>query len=130
MQAMAETPNACCRRASSLSSTLPLKSRRPTCRADMVYCHFPLTDGPQDDPTILRVAIQTVATLLKSQVPTLVYCGAGMSRSPAIVAAALSIVQGGNPEDKLKEIVAGHPHDVSPQLWEAVRLWDSPKGLR
>ena len=56
----------------------------------------------------------------KSQVPTLVYCGAGMSRSPAVVAAALSIVQGGSPEDRLREVVAGHPHDVSPQLWEAV----------
>jgi len=66
------------------------------------------------------MAIQTVVSLLKSQVPALVYCGAGMSRSPAIVAAALSIVQGGSPEEKLKEIVAGHPHDVSPQLWWAV----------
>jgi len=43
-----------------------------------------------------------------------------MSRSPAVVAAALSIVQGGGPEDKLKEVVAGHPHDVSPHLGEAV----------
>jgi len=36
------------------------------------------------------------------------------------VAAALSIVQGGSPEENLKGIVAGHPHDVSPHLWEAV----------
>ena len=43
-----------------------------------------------------------------------------MSRSPAVVAAALCIVQGGSPDVKLKEIVAGHPHDVSPHLWEAV----------
>jgi hypothetical protein len=43
-----------------------------------------------------------------------------MSRSPAVVAAALSIFQGGSPEDRLKEVVAGHPHDVSPHLWEAV----------
>src|SRR5208283_21745 len=93
----------------------------PILPRSMVYCHFPLTDGPQDDQSILRVAIQTVATLLKRQVPTLVYCGAGMSRSPAIVAAVLSIVQGGSPEEELKEILAGHPHDVSPHLWEAVR---------
>ncbi len=48
-------------------------------------------------------------------------CGSGMSRSPAIVAAALAIVQGGTPEERLREVVAGHPHDVSPQLWEGVR---------
>jgi protein-tyrosine phosphatase len=88
----------------------------------MIYCHFPLIDGPQDDQTVLDVAIQTVVSLLKKRVPTLVYCGAGMSRSPAIVAAALAIVQGGSPDEKLKEIVAGHPHDVSPHLWEAICL--------
>ena len=36
----------------------------------MIYCHFPLVDGPQDDQTILDVAIQTVALLLKKQIPT------------------------------------------------------------
>ncbi len=93
----------------------------PVLPRSMVYCRFPLTDGPQDDQTVLDVAIQVVVSLLKRQIPTLVYCGAGMSRSPAVVAAALSIVQGGSPEGRLKEIVAGHPHDVSPHLWEAVQ---------
>ena len=92
----------------------------PVLPRSTVYCHFPLTDGAQDDQTILEVAIQTVVSLLKKRIPTLVYCGAGMSRSPAVVAAALSIVQGGSPGEKLKEIAAGHPHDVSPHLWEAV----------
>jgi predicted protein tyrosine phosphatase len=59
--------------------------------------------------------------LLKNQVPTLVYCSAGMSRSPAIAAAALSVVQGGSAQEKLSEVVAGQSHDVSPQLWEAVQ---------
>ena len=69
--------------------------------------------------------------LLKKQIPTLVYCGAGMSRSPAVVAAVLSIVQGGSPDEKLKEIVAGHPHDVSPQLWEAeLEAWTATVGHR
>ena len=87
----------------------------------MTYCHFLIVDGAPDDQATLRVAIQTVVSLLKNQVPTLVYCGSGMSRSPAVVAAALAIVQCGTPEEKLREVVTGHPHDVSPQLWEAVR---------
>ena len=54
-----------------------------------------------------------------------------MSRSPAVVAAVLSIVQGGSPDEKLKEIVAGHPHDVSPQLWEAeLEAWTATVGHR
>jgi protein-tyrosine phosphatase len=92
----------------------------PVLPRSMIYCHFPLVDGPQDDEGVLDVAIRTIVSLLRSQVPTLVYCGAGMSRSPAVVAAALGIVQGGSPDEKLKEIEAGHPHDVSPYLWEAV----------
>ena len=92
----------------------------PVLPRSMVYCHFPLMDGAQDGQGILDVTIQTVVSLLTAQIPTLVYCGAGMSRSPAIVAAALSIVQCGSPEEKLREIVAGHPHDVSPHLWEAI----------
>jgi protein-tyrosine phosphatase len=92
----------------------------PVLPRSMVYCRFPIMDGAQDGQAVLDVAIQTVVSLLKNQVPTLVYCGAGMSRSPAVVAAALSVVQGGSPEERLREILAGHPHDVSPQLWEAI----------
>jgi len=92
----------------------------PTLPRSMAYCHFPIMDGAQDGQGVLVVAIQTVVSLLKNQVPTLVYCGAGMSRSPAVVAAALSIVQGGSPEGRLQEVAADHPHDVSPHLWEAV----------
>jgi protein-tyrosine phosphatase len=93
----------------------------PTLPRSMVYCRFPIMDGVQDDQGTLDAAIQVLVSLLKNQIPTLVYCGAGMSRSPAVAAAALSIVQGGSPEEKLKQIVAGRPHDVSPQLWEAVK---------
>ena len=87
----------------------------------MTYCHFPIMDGTQECEGVLAVAIQTLVALLRNQVPVLVHCGAGMSRSPAIVAAALAMIEGGNPEDRLRQLVSGHPHDVSPQLWEAVR---------
>ena len=93
----------------------------PVLPRSLVYCRFPIMDGEQDTQGILDAAIHTVASLLKNEVPTLVYCGAGMSRSPAVVAAALSIVQGGSPDERLRQIVAGHPHDVSSQLWEAVQ---------
>ncbi len=92
----------------------------PVLPRGMVYCRFPIMDGAQDDSGALDVAVHTLVSLLKNRVPTLVYCGAGMSRSPAIVAAAMAIVQGVGPEEKLREVVAGHPHDVSPQLWNAV----------
>jgi protein-tyrosine phosphatase len=92
----------------------------PALPRDMIYCRFPIDDGAQEDEGVLKLAVQTVAELLEKQIPMLVYCGEGMSRAPAVAAAALSIVQGGSPEEKLKEIAASRPHDVSPQLWEAV----------
>ncbi|MCX7428668.1 MAG: dual specificity protein phosphatase [Planctomycetia bacterium] len=98
-----------------------LEEPSPELPRSMIYCHFPLMDGAQEVHGMLDVAVHALVSLLKSQVPTLVYCGAGMSRSPAVVAAALAIVEGGSPDEKLRQVVSGQPHDLSPQLWEAVR---------
>jgi protein-tyrosine phosphatase len=100
---------------------LAVEEPSPILPRSTIYCHFPLSDGVQDDQAILNAAIQTLASLLKNQVPTLVYCSAGMSRSPAVVAAALAIVEGRNPKEILRQITAGRPHDVSPQLWAAAQ---------
>jgi protein-tyrosine phosphatase len=62
---------------------------------DIAYCRFPLIDGSGNQPAILRAAIETTATFIASGTPTLVACGAGMSRSPAIVAAAMATLEGG-----------------------------------
>jgi hypothetical protein len=101
--------------------SLAVEEPSPVLPRTMTYCHFPILDGEQECDGVLAVAIQTLVSLLRNQVPVLVHCGAGMSRSPAVMAAALAIVEGGNPEDRLRQIVLGHPHDVSPQLWETVR---------
>jgi hypothetical protein len=87
----------------------------------LIYCRFPIVDGEQDSMTPLRAAMETTLRLLKSNIPTLVCCGAGMSRSPAVVAGVLTMLQGGSPDDHLRAVVLGYPHDVSPQLWQDVR---------
>src|SRR5476651_2269367 len=56
---------------------------------DLIYCRFPLVDGSGNDKKLLRLAISTVSDLLEMKVPTLVICGGGLSRSPAIAAAAI-----------------------------------------
>ena len=88
---------------------------------DMTYCRFPLLDGEQDNKHVIRTAVNTTAAFIRSQLPTLVACGAGVSRSPAIVAGALAVAEGTTPDECLKRIAAGHPHDLSPQLWEDVK---------
>lgn len=99
---------------------LALEEKPATLGLEIVYCRFPLTDGAGNSPVVLRAAVDTTARLIEQQVPTLVACGAGMSRSPAIVAAALSMIDGHAPEECLAALVAGQPHDVSPLFWAEV----------
>jgi protein-tyrosine phosphatase len=86
---------------------------------DVLYCRFPLIDGAGNPDWLLRMAVETVASLLRSGIPTLVYCSAGMSRSPAVAGAALTLVSGCSPSDGL--IVATETAgDVSPVLWAEI----------
>jgi hypothetical protein len=88
---------------------------------ELIYCRFPLLDGDENDPDLLSLAIRSVAALIGKGTPTLVCCGAGMSRSPAIAAAALSMVEQAGLEECLKRIAESHRTDVSPALWAQVR---------
>jgi len=88
---------------------------------DVIYCRFPLLDGAGNPPNRLRIAIDTVVSLLEKRTPTLVFCGAGMSRSPAVAAAALALSRRDNLDETLNGVVAGRPHDVSPALWEEIK---------
>jgi protein-tyrosine phosphatase len=88
---------------------------------DILYCRVPMVDGEGNAPPILRVAIDTTTTLLRYRVPTLVACAGGMSRSPAVAAAALSLVRGTSPDSMLEEIAATGPHDIVPGLWAAIK---------
>jgi hypothetical protein len=87
---------------------------------ELIFCRFPLVDGAGNDLKILALAIRTAAALLRSQVPTLVGCGAGVSRAPAIAAAALALVSDEPPAQCLQRVAAHHSCDVSPGLWEDV----------
>jgi protein-tyrosine phosphatase len=91
----------------------------PTPR-DLIVCRFPLVDGSGNDPAVLGLALRTVAGLLERNIPTLLCCGAGMSRAPAFAAGALALVTGQHPEDCLQQLVAHRPADVMPALWAEI----------
>jgi hypothetical protein len=89
-------------------------------RRDMIACRFPLIDGVGNPPHVLALAIRTVAALIAARVPLLICCGEGMSRAPAIAAAALATIEQVPPEECLKRVTHHHPSDVSPGLWSEV----------
>ncbi|HEY1186723.1 MAG TPA: dual specificity protein phosphatase [Gemmata sp.] len=99
---------------------LALNEPVPTLTRDLVYCRFPLVDGAGNAPWVLRAAVETVAGLVRGGVPTLVFCGAGMSRSPTIAAAALSCVCDLTPIECLALTTGNGPSDISAGLWNDV----------
>jgi protein-tyrosine phosphatase len=92
-----------------------------TITRELAYCRFPLVDGIGNPPWLLRAAIDCVASLLRSGTPTLIFCGAGMSRSPCIAAAGISRVRGCSADDALMEVARSGTVDVAPGLWSEVR---------
>jgi hypothetical protein len=88
---------------------------------DLVHCRFPLIDGMGNPLWVIQAAVETVACLLRSETPTLVYCGAGMSRSPCIAAAAIARVRGCSDSEGLAVALQSAAADVSPGLWAEVR---------
>mgnify|MGYP001614507563 CR=1 FL=1 len=83
---------------------------------ELSYCCFPLVDGAGNPNWLLRAAVETVAAFVRADVPTLVCCGAGMSRAPAVAAAAIASVRGCTLAEALPLVVASGSGDVSPAL--------------
>lgn len=99
---------------------LAMEEPLPQVPRDLVFCRFPILDGIDNSEKIVRLAIDTVARLVSNKIPTLVVCSAGMSRSPAIAAAALSLVDHKPPEEMITTIRKIIPCDLSPALWSEI----------
>jgi protein-tyrosine phosphatase len=99
---------------------LALNEPIPQLTRDLLYCRFPLVDGAGNNPWLLVTAIDTVANLMKLDVPTLVFCSGGVSRAPAIVAAALNLFTGKPPDECLRVIAGSVSHDVNPGFWNDI----------
>jgi protein-tyrosine phosphatase len=95
---------------------LPLQPPR-----ELVYLRFPLRDGADNPDGILGLAVGALVSLLRQRLPTLVCCGAGMSRSPAVAAVAVGLVTGEPAEEILKRFLTGRPGDLSPGLWDQLK---------
>jgi hypothetical protein len=88
---------------------------------ELISVRFPLADGVGNPSESLTLAIRTVAHLLELRIPTLVCCGAGMSRSPCIAVAAVALAFHLNPEDAMRRVKDSGPCDVASGLWRDCR---------
>ena len=92
---------------------------------EIIRCRFPLSDGGDNPKWLLRLSAETLAAILRVNVPVLVCCSAGMSRSVCIAAAGIALVEKRLLTESLIEVVDSGPVDVSPgllmQLQQALR---------
>lgn len=88
---------------------------------DLLLFRIPLVDGAGNDRAQLSLAVAILVRLIRLKIPTLVCCGGGMSRSPAITAAAIAVAEQKDLDDCLRRVAANYPADVSTTLWEQVR---------
>jgi protein-tyrosine phosphatase len=92
---------------------------------ELIYYRFPLLDGTGNPVEHLTLAVQAVTELLRRQLPTALCCGNGVSRSPAIAAAAIALFKGLDLAESLKRIADQHRCDISPGFLHDLReaLW-------
>jgi hypothetical protein len=95
---------------------------------DLAYCRFPLVDGSGNSGELLAVSLRAVVGFLVAGVPTLLCCGAGMSRSPAMAAMSLAVFTHQTPQQCLELVVRQHPADLSPGFWnELIQAFAGPE---
>jgi hypothetical protein len=95
----------------------------------LVFCRFPLADGPGNPAWMLRAAVLSTLEFLRLGSPTMVACSAGMSRSVAVATAALSLLEDRIPDHVIEEIKdIGRPTSLSPGLWRDIKAAISTTG--
>ena len=83
---------------------------------ELVRWRFPLSDGGDNPPWLVRLAVESVAALLREGGPVLVCCSAGMSRSVCVAAGAVALAEGRPLVESLSAVVGSGPADISPGL--------------
>jgi hypothetical protein len=86
---------------------------------ERVLVRIPIMDGAGDSHR-LRLAVLTAESLVRANVPTLIVCSAGLSRSPAIAVHAVARIEQRAPSAVLAELAKSGAIDVSPALWNAL----------
>lgn len=92
---------------------------------DFITCRFPLIDGDENSPETLRLAITTLTHLLEQKFTCLVCCQAGLSRSPAVAAAALAMLTKQPLAEYLAVVAKHHPCSIHPGLLAQIHVLSS-----
>jgi protein-tyrosine phosphatase len=81
---------------------------------ELIYVRVPLTDSEGNSDGFIQSAVNILTSLLTIEIPTLVCCDGGMSRSPCIAAAAIAGLRQTTMEEALQIVIQSGPVDISP----------------
>jgi hypothetical protein len=101
-----------------IQAVVDLALNEPPARVtrELVYCRFPILDGADNPPWLLRAAIDAVANLLRLGTPALIFCANGMSRTPIVAAGAIAQLRGCPLAQAVDLTAHTGPADLSPGL--------------
>jgi hypothetical protein len=88
---------------------------------DLPFLRLPLDEGASNSEPLVTLLLHIVGRLIAEDVPTLIVCSMGMSRSVGVAAASIALYEGAAPDDVLRRVVKEHPADMSPSLWDSLR---------
>ena len=83
---------------------------------ELVRCRFPLSDGGDNAAWLLRLIAETVAALIHANVPALICCASGLSRSVCAAAAGVALADHLTMKEALISVTGSGPADVAPGL--------------
>jgi protein-tyrosine phosphatase len=112
--------------AAEIRAVVDLAIEEPAARLprELIYLRVPLVDGLGNTTCGLALAVEVVESLLRKNVPTLVACGGGMSRAPAVAAKAVARIACISPDSSLQQLAGQGPHDVATDLWAQLQQLD------
>lgn len=84
---------------------------------DILVLRYPIIDGAGNPRWLLESIVSSLHNLLRNEIPTFVYCSAGLSRSPALIAAALARFRNDSMDKVIADVLKVQPLDVSTTLW-------------
>ena len=87
---------------------------------EIIVCRFPMLDGAGNPPWLIQHAINCATDLLRNHIATLIYCSAGMSRTPMIAGAAVAKLKSWSLMKGIQFVVGNGPADLSPGLLNEV----------
>lgn len=92
----------------------------PSLSRSLLSIRLPLADDGSNETWKVELALRTAAHLLRLEVPTLIACSAGLSRSLCVAAGAIAVVRKIDASQSLAEVISSGPADISPGLWSQV----------